>query len=325
MRKRFGKILIMLGLFCCLYARSESVLQADAHDDTFFFGESLADNFMDEETIPPVQPVPDAIQKLLKVASGEVGYAEGEHGRTKYGEWAGDPYCQWCAEFLCWCVNQTDQRYGTSLLNNVYPLYSGQNTGRTWFIRNGRYIIRKGPVEDWGYEWLKGHSSFIQSGDYIPQPGDWIFFTWTSDQDTDHVAMVEYCTRSASGNVHVHVIEGNKPSSVSRGIYDINYARILGYGTVHDLADITMSFGNEGEKVRQLQKKLIYLGYLDSTYETGHFGNATGEAVRSFQLNCGIRPSGIANITTQLRLDEEVDLKIDRDPATWTVIDEEDE
>lgn len=325
MHKRIGKILIVLCVCCCLLARSESVLTEETAENSFVSVEAFDNLSEKEEVIPPVRPVPDAVQKLLEVASGEVGYTEGEHGRTKYGEWAGDPYCQWCAEFLCWCVDQTDQHYGTSLLNQIYPLYSGQNTGRAWFIKNGRYIIRKGPVEDWGYEWLKGHSSFIQSGDYIPQPGDWVFFTWTSSQDTDHVAMVEYCTRSAAGDVHIHVIEGNKPRSVSRDVYDLNHGRILGYGTVHDLADITMSFGNDGEKVRQLQEKLIYLGYLDSAFETGHYGTATSEAVRSFQLSCGIRPSGIANITTQLRLDEEVDLKIDRDPATWTVIDEEDD
>ena len=282
-------------------------------------GQALAE----EERIKPVQPVPWAVQRLLEVAAEEVGYTEGEHGRTKYGEWAGDPYCQWCAEFLCWCVDQTDQRYGTSLLNRTYPLYSGSNTGRGWFITAGRYIIRKGPVEEWGYEWLKGHSSFIRSGDYIPQPGDWVFFTWTSDEDTDHVAIVEYCTKDEEGNVTIHVIEGNKPSAVARDVYDLNYSRILGYGTVRDLADITMQFGNTGEKVRQLQEKLSFMGYLDPMYETGHFGNATVEAVRAFQADRGLRASGIANITTQLKLDEEVEWKAEHDPGIWTVVDEE--
>ena len=276
----------------------------------------------EEQRLKPIRPVPEDVQRLIQVASEEIGYTE-DRGRTKYGEWAGDPYCQWCAEFLCWCVDQTDRRYGTSLLKSTYPLYSGSNTGRSWFITAGRYIIRKGPVEGWGYEWLKGRTSFIQSGDYVPQPGDWVFFTWNNNQDTDHVAMVEYCTEDEEGNIRIHVIEGNKPSAVARDVYDLNYSRILGYGTVHDLADITMQFGNTGEKVRQLQEKLIYLGDLDEEYETGHFGNATVDALRAFQARCGLRPSGIANITTQLRLDEEVDLKIDRDPRTWTVVDEE--
>ena len=279
----------------------------------------------EEEIIAPAWPVPDYVTRLLEVASREVGYSEGPHGWTKYGEWAGDPYCQWCAEFLCWCVDQVDQRWGTSLLNQVYPLYSSSNTGRSWFITAGRYVIRKGPVEDWGYEWLKGRDSFLSSGDYIPQPGDWVFFTWTSDADTDHVALVEYCTRNTeTGDVTVHVIEGNKPSSVSRDAYDLNYSRILGYGTVHDAADITMQYGNRGEKVRQLQEKLIYLDLLDPQHLTGTFGTATADSVRLFQEQNGLRVSGIANIATQLLLDEQVEAKRDLDPATWQVIDDED-
>ncbi len=278
----------------------------------------------EEETIPPQWPVPDYVEHLLEVASAEVGYTEGEHGRTKYGEWAGDPYCQWCAEFQCWCVDQVDQRYGTSLLKNVYPLYSGSNEGRAWFIEAGRYVIRKGEVEGWGYEWLKGASSFIKSGDYIPQPGDWVFFTWTSDEDTDHVAMVEFCTRDKeTGKILVHVIEGNKPSAVARDVYDLNYSRILGYGTVHDVADITMHFGNRGEKVRQLQDKLIYLGFLDPQHMSGVYGSQTLDAVRAFQASAGLSASGFANRVTQQQLDEACLQKYEADPATWTVTDDD--
>ena len=277
----------------------------------------------EESVIPPAWPVPEYVTQLLQVASEEVGYTEAEHGWTKYGAWAGDPYCQWCAEFQCWCVDQVDQRYGTNLLDRVYPLYSSSNTGRAWFITAGRYVIRKGPIDDWGYQWLKGQREFLKSGDYIPQPGDWVFFTWTSNDDTDHVALVEYCTRDESGDVTIHVIEGNKPNAVARDVYPLNYSRILGYGTVHDAADITMSFGNDGEKVRQLQEKLVYLGYLNAVYQTGHFGNATAEAVRTFQSDHSQRPSGIANIGMQLALDEAVDEKRMQDPALWTVVDEE--
>ena len=279
-----------------------------------------------EEIIPPQWPVPDYVQWLLEVASEEVGYTEEEHGRTKYGEWAGDPYCQWCAEFQCWCVDQVDKRYGTSLLNTVYPRYSASNTGRAWFITAGRYVIRKGPVDEWGYEWLKGRSVFLSSGDYIPQPGDWVFFTWTSNTDTDHVALVEYCTRDTeTGDVTIHVIEGNKPDSVARDIYDLNNSRILGYGTVHDAADISMHPGNRGEKVRQLQEKLIYIGYLAADGMNGVYDTATTEAVRAFQSDNALRISGYANITTQLKLDEVVAAKRDLDPRTWQVIDEDED
>ena len=223
-------------------------------------------------------------------------------------------------------MDQVDKLYGTNLLNEVYPLYSGTNTGRNWFISAGRYVIRKGQVEGWGYEWLKGHNSFISSGDYIPQPGDWVFFTWTSDTDTDHVALVEYCTKNTeTGSVTIHVIEGNKPSAVARDIYDLNYSRILGYGTVHDVADITMQYGCRGNKVRELQEKLVYLNLLEEENITGTFGTSTVEAIRNFQQDPEnhLKVSGIANISTQRRLTELYEAKRDLDPNTWQVVDDD--
>ena len=108
----------------------------------------------EEETIQPAYPVPEYVQHLLQVASEEVGYVE-DHGRTKYGAWAGDPAAQWCAEFQCWCVDQVDQRWGTKLLRNIYPFYTSSNTGRDWFIRAGRYVVRKGQVEDYQYKYCR--------------------------------------------------------------------------------------------------------------------------------------------------------------------------
>ena len=277
----------------------------------------------EDERIEPAWPVPDYVEHLLQVASEEVGYKE-DHGRTKYGAWAGDAAAQWCAEFQCWCVDQVDKRWGTSLLRNVYPYYTSSNTGRSWFIRAGRYVIRKGRVENWGYEWLKGTTSFIRSGDYIPQPGDWVFFNWGSGTDTEHVALVEFCTRNtATGEVLVHVIEGNKPSAVARDTYDLNSPTILGYGTVHDVADITMTFGNEGEKVRVLQERLSYLGFLDASFVTGRFGDGTLEAVKAYQTARGLRVNGIANMDTQILLEEEYKKKYENDPGIWSVVEDD--
>ena len=277
----------------------------------------------EEKRIDPAWPVPDYVGHLLQVASEEVGYTE-DHGRTKYGAWAGDPAAQWCAEFQCWCVDQVDQRWGTSLLRNVYPFYTSSNTGKNWFIRAGRYVVRKGRVEGWGYEWLKGSSTFIRSGDYIPQPGDWVFFNWGGGSDTEHVSLVEFCTRDTySGEVLIHVIEGNKPSAVARDTYGLNDPAILGYGTVHDVADITMCFGNQGEKVRLLQEKLSYLGFLDPSLVTGHFGDGTAEAVRAYQSARGLQVNGIANMKTQQLLESEYVSRYENDPDIWAVVDDD--
>ena len=278
-----------------------------------------------DTVIEPAWPVPDYVTWLLEIASGEVGYKEGDHGYSKFGEWAGDPAAQWCAEYLCWCVDQVDQQHGTSLLREVYPLYSGSNTGRAWFIRQGRYIVRNGHLEGWGYQWLRGEDEYITTGSYIPQPGDWVFFTWTSDTDTDHVALVEYCTRDKAGNVSIHVLEGNNPDRVQRGTYDLTYNRILGFGTVHDVADWTMRMGNSGVKVRALQDKLVRLGLLDADKADGVYGQGTSDAVKVFQSANGLKANGIANIAAQKALDAAVARAVYEDPSTWQVAEDDED
>ena len=278
----------------------------------------------EEERIEPAWPVPDYVEHLIQVASEEVGYRE-DHGRSKYGAWAGDPAAQWCAEFQCWCVDQVDKRWGTELLRKVYPFYTSSNTGLRWFLRTGRYVSRKGKVENWGYQWLKGSESYIRSGDYIPQPGDWVFFNWTGGTDTDHVALVEYCARNPQNAViTVHVIEGNKPDTVARDVYDLNDASILGYGTVHDVAETTMTFGNDGVKVSLLQEKLAYLGFMDPALATGHYGDGTVDAVRAYQQSRGLRVTGVADMKTQLKLNEEFTRQYESDPDIWSVVDDGD-
>ena len=162
-----------------------------------------------EKVIPPQYAVPDYVVRLIEVARGEIGYVEEKNGLTKYGTWAGYPMAEWCAEFQCWCVNQVDQKYGTRLLNRVYPNYSGTNVGRNWFIDQGRYVARSGSLPGYGAQWWKGSDQAIPANGYIPQPGDWMFLSDNASYDTSHVALVEYCAYDEEGRVRVHVIEGN--------------------------------------------------------------------------------------------------------------------
>ena len=278
-----------------------------------------------DNAIRPQWPVPEYVTQLLEIAGNEVGYKEGAHGYSKYGEYWGDGYAQWCAEYLCWCVDQVDKTHGTQLLKNVYPLYSGQNTGMRWFIKEGRWVARNGNLDEWGYQWFKGEDEFITAGEYIPQPGDWVFFSWTSDGNTSHVAMVEYAVQNKDGSVTIHCLEGNNPDRVARVTYSTADKKILGYGTVHDVADWTMRFGNTGKKVTELQEKLVYLGWLGEESITGHFGVNTQDAITRFQTAYDLKVLGIANIETQTLLNRLVEEKRYQDPDAWTVAEEDED
>lgn len=257
----------------------------------------------EENVIAPLTETPKEIQKLLDVARNELGYTEEKGGVTKYGTWAGDPDAEWCAEYLCWCVNQTDKREGTSLLGRVYPNYSASNTGRDWFIRQGRYIARRGFIPGWGSQWFFSDDHVMADSSYVPQPGDWVFFSTSANGDTTHVAMVEYCTKDADGKVRVHVLEGNNPDTVARNVYALDHWAILGYGTVNEWAASTLRFGNDGVMVKQLQEELVKAGLLESRYTTGKYGAITETAVSTFQKSVGLPVTGVADFATRQALD----------------------
>ena len=214
---------------------------------------------------------------------------------------------EWCAEFQCWCVSRVDQQYGTHLLNRVYPNYSGTNVGRNWFIDQGRYIARTGSLPGYGVQWWKGSDRAIPANGYIPQPGDWMFLSDNASYDTSHVALVEYCAYDEDGRVRVHVIEGNNvlkpaPQGVERNDYALDSWRILGYGTVYDLADWTLKFGHSGPKVKELQQELVQAGLLEERYTTGKFGAITQDCIKTVQRQYGIQETGIANLETRIAL-----------------------
>ena len=253
----------------------------------------------EEQVLAPAYPVPQYVEWLLDVARGELGYTEGRDQYTKYGEWAGDPSAEWCAEFLCWCVDQVDQQHGTHLLTRVYPRYSGMNTGLNWFLSEGRYIARNGVVPGWGSQWFYGQEERMAVASYIPQPGDWVFYTFDDSGNTAHVAMIEYCTADDDGEITAHTIEGNMPDRVQRGSHKLNDWRVLGYGTVRDLAGVVLNSHSFGRKVERLQEMLSALGYLDAAFVTGNYGSATAQAVKDFQTDTAKTPTGIANHHTQ--------------------------
>lgn len=280
---------------------------------------ALAEEAVAQDEVVDAQS-PAFVEFLLEIARRELGYTEGPNNYTKYGEWSGDAHAEWCAEFVCWCVNEVDRTYLTELLDVVYPNYSGQNTGRDWFIARGRFVYRKGNCPDWGYQWLKGADHFLQQNEYIPNPGDLVFFSYNEAGDTEHVAIVEYCTRDEAGNVTVHVIEGNNPSSVARNSYALSNSQILGFGACQDVVDTTMRYGNTGDKVLLLQQKLNALGYLDERHLTGTFGSNTRAAVMAYQAGMeGQTVNGLADRTTQQAIDADYQAYLFASPESWLV------
>ena len=289
-----------------IYAASDA---ADADEDVPF-----------EQRIDP-GPLPEYVSQLIAIAEGEIGYTEGSNNRSKYGEWSGDPNAAWCAEFVCWCVDQVDKQHGTGLLESIYPNYSGQNTGRDWFLKQGRFVYRKGTCPNWGSQWLKGSDHNLEKNEYIPRPGDLVFFSYNEAGDTEHVALVEYCAYDSEGNVIIHVIEGNNPSAVQRNRYRLSNSQVLGFGMPVDRVDTTIRYGNRSQKVLKLQQDLNFIGILEERHLTGTCGSNTKQAIIRFQSEfmSGKTPTGIADRETQQAIADEVYEVIYNTPDTWLV------
>lgn len=148
---------------------------------------------------------------VLAVAKSQLGYRESTDnyiveedgttmkGYTRYGAWYGDSYGDWCAMFVSFCLNYAE------VPRNEMPLDCNcQNWIQTLSDR-GMY--------------------FDASSDYQPEPGDLIFFSIKKNGTSDHVGLV------AEVNEHtIKTIEGNSGNQVEYNTYDINDARILGYG-----------------------------------------------------------------------------------------------
>ena len=305
---------------CMLLSGSLHTGAAAVAPDQVYMESDVSDAAKQQETIVDTGERPEYVHWLLDIARSELGYNEGENNYTKYGEWAGDANAAWCAEFLCWCVQQVDMLHGTSLLTSIYPNYSGQNTGRDWFMANGRFVFRKGNCPGWGYQWVWGENHLMAKNEYIPRPGDWVFFSYNNAGDTEHVAMVEYTAKDAEGNVILHVLEGNNPSSVQRNHYYLDNGHVLGFGTPETVVGTTMRINNQGNAVLALQKTLNRLELLEEKHITGTYGGHTKAAIMAFQKTMpNQNATGIADMNTQIAIANLIAEKEFNAVETWLV------
>lgn len=158
----------------------------------------------------------DFRKNILAVAESQIGYKEssvrylieeegaGRKGYTRYGDFMGSPYCEWCAAFCSFCV------YNAGLID--YPREISA-------LRYETLLKSKGYFRAWCQ--------------YIPRPGDIVLLSlFPGSKSVSHVGIVEYIEEIPGGDPVLHTIEGN--------VWDdgVNVARcvrsfddVVGYGT----------------------------------------------------------------------------------------------
>ncbi len=140
---------------------------------------------------------------LVNIAMSQIGYCEGnsksqlsgcEPGSgnyTEYGLWynnlqeepGGYERAMWCASFVSWCAN----RAGISADTVYYHAYTVY--GVNWFIARSQVYTRQQ----------------VESGEYIPQSGDIVYFK--SNRNGDKVNHVGIVVRYEGGILYA--VEGN--------------------------------------------------------------------------------------------------------------------
>lgn len=136
---------------------------------------------------------------IVSVALSQVGNV----GGYPYWKWYGfETRVEWCACFVSWCANECGY-----ISSGIIPKFAGCTSG--------------------GMAWFKEHGQWKEQ-DYIPNPGDIIFFDWASNGlagDADHVGIVEKVE-----NGRIYTIEGNSDDSVRQNSYPVGYLEIRGFG-----------------------------------------------------------------------------------------------
>ena len=166
-----------------------------------------------EETFSRVEFTGNWAEDTLAIARTQLGYTESEknyivtedgtiYGYTRYGEWYGDAYGDWCAMFVSFCLNYAE--------------------------------VENMPLESSCSKWiqaLKAMSLYQDDPSYQPKPADVIFFDWERDGVVDHVGLVhELIPASAGEKARIQTIEGNSANCVQYVTYPADDARIFGYG-----------------------------------------------------------------------------------------------
>lgn len=158
----------------------------------------------------------DWAQDIVAIAQSQLGYTASSRnyilsengtkkGYTRYGEWYGNPYGDWCAMFVSFCSHYTG-------IPNEAMLHEMS------CMRMVNNLIAVGLFHD-------------AQEDYAPQSGDIIFFQWDGDTIPSHVGIVTEVTEAG-----IATIEGNSGGKVSKGSYNLADSHILGFASMADIS-----------------------------------------------------------------------------------------
>ena len=166
-----------------------------------------------EATIPEFTDEQSKIDRFLAVAESQLGYKESAEnfevqsdgslkGYSRYGDWYGVDYGDWCAMFASFCLSYA------GIEKDVVPYAAG--------------------CQNW-IDSLTERGMFVSREQAMPKRGDLIFFDFKHEGVSHHVGIVSEVDLE---NNQVKTIEGNTSNQVARKSYALDEDAIVGYGVL---------------------------------------------------------------------------------------------
>lgn len=195
---------------------------------------------------------------LLVVAKSQLGYQESTKnyvvveeeetkGYTRYGDWYGDAYGDWCAMFASFCLNYAE------IPENVLG-----------YEANCQKWVEKLQERDLEAEETKTEDQeepdklYQFSGTYIPKPGDLVFFEVSVENQANHIGIVSEVILTEEDSSEddedkeksigqIKTVEGNASDAVSERTYQLEDESILGYAVLPENPDYVPPVGADEE------------------------------------------------------------------------------
>ena len=163
-----------------------------------------------EMTLADMVRGPTTRENVVLVAKSQLGYTEStlnfqvdangvRRGITRYGQWYGNPYGDWSAMFVSFCLEYAG---ATDLPTNAGP-------------------------EAMRLEW-EAADLYRSAGEALPGIGDLVFLC--NDSETTNANAVAVITQVSEQTITV--IQGDLNDAVAESSYDIEDPAILGYGII---------------------------------------------------------------------------------------------
>ncbi len=152
-------------------------------------------------------------------AESQIGYTESRSdctvsedglslkGYTKYGDWYGSPYGNWDATFLSYCLDYA------GISDEIFPKNSGSFA---WYAE------------------LDSLGCYIEGTDYVPSPGDIVFFDTDDNGKPDRVGAVTNVDASSGRLTAVEgdFSDGSGADRVCQNLYYLTDSQITGYAYI---------------------------------------------------------------------------------------------